>query len=141
MDIIFSINKEFLYPEIYKVTGITGKTLGDIDKVSATEDEIRIVDRFFLEAGADLSGIISNHGSVSQSDTEYTITFSLPPNWKESVKDSLENNVQTYLINNICMKWFAVTNKEDVKYYADKLVTNATNIVRLLCERKKPERQ
>ena len=141
MDIIISVNKESLYPEVYKVTGITGKTLRDIDKVSATEDEIKVVDRFFLEAGADLSGIVSNYGSVSQTDTGYTITFSLPPNWKEAVKDSLENNIQTYLINNICMKWFAVTNKEDIKYYTDKLMTNATNIVRLLSERKKPKRE
>ena len=138
---MISVNKESLYPEVYKVTGITGKTLRDIDKVSATEDEIKVVDRFFLEAGADLSGIVSNYGSVSQTDTGYTITFSLPPNWKEAVKDSLENNIQTYLINNICMKWFAVTNKEDIKYYTDKLMTNATNIVRLLSERKKPKRE
>lgn len=141
MDVSITINTEDVLNDVYIVSGHTGKALENIDKVSATEDESNLLEPFFVEAASELSDVISSYGTLSYgSDSSLTITFQLPANWKQTAKPSLEKALHNYLVNSVCQRWFAVTNREDVKYYADKVVVNATNIVKLLCERIRPTR-
>lgn len=122
--------------EVYKITGYTGAKSGDVDKISSSEDDSDILDNYFDEATGAISDIISSYGAINRTD----ISLTLPSNWKETVKPSLETNLESYIVNYICLKWFNLAKKEDVSYYNEVLKTISSNIVKLICERKRPVR-
>lgn len=140
MNVIISIQEERIYNDVYAITAHTGKASDNMDKISASEDEAGIIESFLRESASELSGVISTYGTIEYGDGVLNINFDLPSNWKDTAKPTLEQCLVNYLSNSICQRWFAVTNKEDVKYYSDKVVVNATNIIKLLCERIKPKR-
>lgn len=140
MDIVIEIDTKTIYDEVYAVTSHTGRAAGNIDAISLSEDEIKIIDPFMKESASELSDVISTYGTISFDSNSININFILPSNWKEDAKPTLTQCLKNYISNSICQRWFAMTNREDVKYYADKVIVNATNITKLLCERKKPVR-
>lgn len=140
MDIVIEIDTKTIYDEVYAVTSHTGRAAGNIDAISLSEDEIKIIDSFMKESASELSDVISTYGTISFDSNSINIYFILPSNWKEDAKPTLTQCLKNYISNSICQRWFAMTNREDVKYYADKVIVNATNITKLLCERKKPVR-
>lgn len=140
MNVIISIQEERIYNDVYAITAHTGKASDNMDKISASEDEAGIIEPFLRESASELSDVISTYGTIEYGDGVLNINFDLPSNWKDTAKPTLEQCLVNYLSNSICQRWFAMTNKEDVKYYSDKVVVNATNIIKLLCERIKPKR-
>jgi hypothetical protein len=140
MNVIISIQEERIYNDVYAITAHTGKASDNMDKISASEDEAGIIELFLRESASELSDVISTYGTIEYGDGVLNINFDLPSNWKDTAKPTLEQCLVNYLSNSICQRWFAMTNKEDVKYYSDKVVVNATNIIKLLCERIKPKR-
>ena len=140
MDISISINEDSVYNDVYVVTGHTAKALDQMDKVSATEDESNVLSPFLLEASSELSEVISAYGSLSYSGEAISVDLSLPSNWKQNAKSALEKAMHNFLVNGVCAKWFAISNREDVKFYMDKQSVNASNIIKLLCERTRPTR-
>lgn len=140
MNVIISIQEERIYNDVYAITAHTGKASDNMDKISASEDEAGIIESFLRESASELSDVISTYGTIEYGDGVLNINFDLPSNWKDTAKPTLAQCLVNYLSNSICQRWFAMTNKEDVKYYSDKVVVNATNIIKLLCERIKPKR-
>lgn len=140
MNVIISIQEERIYNDVYAITAHTGKASDNMDKISASEDEAGIIELFLRESASELSDVISTYGTIEYGDGVLNINFDLPSNWKDTAKPTLEQCLVNYLSYSICQRWFAMTNKEDVKYYSDKVVVNATNIIKLLCERIKPKR-
>lgn len=140
MNVIISIQEERIYNDVYAITAHTGKASDNMDKISASEDEAGIIELFLRESASELNDVISTYGTIEYGDGVLNINFDLPSNWKDTAKPTLEQCLVNYLSNSICQRWFAMTNKEDVKYYSDKVVVNATNIIKLLCERIKPKR-
>lgn len=140
MNVIISIQEERIYNDVYAITAHTGKASDNMDKISASEDEAGIIELFLRESASELSDVISTYGTIEYGDGVLNINFDLPSNWKDTAKPTLEQCLVNYLSNSICQRWLAMTNKEDVKYYSDKVVVNATNIIKLLCERIKPKR-
>lgn len=140
MNVIISIQEERIYNDVYAITAHTGKASDNMDKISASEDEAGIIELFLRESASELSDVISTYGTIEYGDGVLNINFDLPSNWKDTAKPTLEQCLVNYLSNSICQRWFAMTNEEDVKYYSDKVVVNATNIIKLLCERIKPKR-
>lgn len=140
MNVIISIQEERIYNDVYAITAHTGKASDNMDKISASEDEAGIIELFLRESASELSDVISTYGTIEYGDGVLNINFDLPSNWKDTAKPTLEQCLVNYLSSSICQRWFAMTNKEDVKYYSDKVVVNATNIIKLLCERIKPKR-
>lgn len=140
MEVNISIGTNEIYEDVYAITSNTGKAMENIEKVSLTEDEIRIIEPFMKESASELSDVISSYGTLTFDSDSIDVNFSLPSNWKEDAKPTLTQCLKNYISNSICQRWFAMTNKEDVKYYAEKVVVNAANITKLLCERKKPTR-
>lgn len=140
MEVNISIGTNEIYEDVYAITSNTGKAMENIEKVSLTEDEIRIIEPFMKESASELSDVISSYGTLTFDSDSIDVNFSLPSNWKEDAKPTLTQCIKNYISNSICQRWFAMTNKEDVKYYAEKVVVNAASITKLLCERKKPTR-
>nr|DAU87699.1 MAG TPA: hypothetical protein [Caudoviricetes sp.] len=140
MDVNITIESSKIYDDVYVITSHTGKAIGDIDRISLSKDEIKIIESFMKESVSELNDIVSSYGSLSFDADNITIELKLPSNWKESLLPSLEQCIKNYVSNSICQRWYSITNKEDVKYYADKVIVNANNITKFLHEHKKPER-
>ena len=128
-------------PEVYKITGHTGAKSGDMDKVSSTEDDINILDSYFEEAISGIADIISRQGYLSEETSEVsTFCLTLPANWKLKVKSALDKVMKQYTINYICMQWFNLSKKDEVKYYGEVCDSLAISIKKYLLEREKPIR-
>jgi hypothetical protein len=139
MDIVIEIDTKTIYDEVYAVTSHTGRAAGNIDAISLSEDEIKIIDPFMKESVYDLSDVISSYGNLSIIGDTILISFSLPPNWKDN-KNALIQCIRNYISNSICKKWFSMTNKDDVIYYSERVILNSNNIKKILCERIRPKR-
>lgn len=141
MEISIALNKIEIMPEVYKITGHTGAKSGDMDKVSSTEDDINILDSYFEEAISGIADIISRQGYLSEETSEVsTFCLTLPANWKLKVKSALDKVMKQYTINYICMQWFNLSKKDEVKYYGEVCDSLAISIKKYLLEREKPIR-
>lgn len=140
MKVTINIQKEKVFQDVYSITGHEAKTQGEMDKVSATEDEGSVLEPFLSEATAALGDVVSPYGTISTTETTCDIAFEFPANWKQTAQPALESALANYLVNSICAKWFAITSKEDSAYYQNKLNINSANIRKLLCERTRPTR-
>lgn len=141
LNIVIDIDTQKVYDEVYAITSHTGKAAGNIDGISLSEDEIRIIEPFMKESTGELGDILSYYGTLSVNSDKISVSLSMPSNWKESLKDSLSQCISNYISNSICQRWFSISDKEDVKYYADKVLVNEKNINKILSEREKPQRQ
>lgn len=140
MEVKIAISTAEIYEDVYAVTAHTGKAMENIDRVSLSEDEMLIIEPFMKESASELSDVISSYGTLEFGTDSIDVSLSLPPNWKEEAKPTLTQCMKNYISNSICQRWFGITNKEDVKYYADKVAVNSNNIIKLLCERIRPKR-
>lgn len=141
MEVIVSINKSDVMPEVYKITGMTGKKNDDMDGISSTEDDDSILYSYLEEAASNLSGILSSESSsFEMSADSITYTLLLPANWKQGVQPALEKSMRLYVINYVCMQWFNLAKKDDVAYYSSLCETIALAIKKHLCERSRPKR-
>lgn len=141
MEVIVSINKSDVMPEVYKITGMTGKKNDDMDGISSTEDDDAILYSYLEEAASNLSGILSGESSsFEMSADSITYTLLLPANWKHGVQPALEKSMRLYVINYVCMQWFNLTKKDYVAYYSSLCETIALAIKKHLCERSRPKR-
>lgn len=141
MEINTTLNKIEIMPEVYKITGHTGAKSGDIDKISSTEDDLNILDSYFGEAISGIADIISRQGYLSEETSDIsTFCLTLPANWKLKVKSALDKAMKQYTINYICMQWFNLSKKDEVKYYGEVCDSLAISIKKYLLEREKPIR-
>ena len=53
LDIVIDIDTQKVYDEVYAITSHTGKAAGNIDGISLSEDEIRIIEPFMKEIMTD----------------------------------------------------------------------------------------
>lgn len=138
MDINIEIDKKAVMAEVYKITGYTGAKSGDMDKISSSEDELNILNSYYDDSMSAMADIISRVGYLLN---EHSFCLSLPSNWKEKVKSALEKSMKQYSINYICMQWFNLSKKDEVKYYGDICDELALSIKKYLLERERPSRQ
>lgn len=141
MEVIISINKEDVMPEVYKITGVTGVKSNDLDGISSTEDDEAILKSYMEEAASNLSAIISGESSSFEISADLiTYTLLLPANWKQGVQPALEKSMKLYITNYICMQWFNLAKKDDVSYYRLLCDNLSLAIKKHLCERNRPSR-
>jgi hypothetical protein len=130
-----------IMPEVYKITGYTGRNAGETDKVSSTEDESNILLSYWGEAVSGLSEVITRHGYLQTDGTDKAIfAFNLPSSWNTNVLASLTRCMNQYVVNFICKRWFNLSKKDEVAYYDKLCIDLAINIKKHLAERKKPQR-
>lgn len=139
MDIV--VEKTSIYDEVMDITGYTGKNTGDIDKIAATEDEINILDRFWNDAISSVFDIIRRNSTMVDDTTKVTYSLSLPSNFNINTEAPLKKNIQMYIVNFVCAKWFNITKKDEVKDYDAICINIAEKISKLIMERTKPVRR
>lgn len=138
MDINIEIDKNAVMAEVYKITGYTGAKSGDIDKISSSEDELNILNSYYNDSMSAMADIISRDGYLLN---EHSFCLTLPSNWKKKIKGVLEKSMKQYSVNYICMQWFNLSKKDEVKYYGEICEELALSIKKYLLERERPSRQ
>lgn len=146
MEATVTISQTNVMPEVYKITGYTGQKGKDMDTISSTSDDANILIPYFGEAIEHLSDVVSRYGYISESDeeetddTSATIILELPTNWKSAVQTVLEKTMQRFVVHYICMQWFNLAKKDEVKYYAESCDAMALAIRKYIMERERPSR-
>ncbi len=141
MEVTVTIKKSDVLPEVYKITGYTGVKSNDIDGISSTEDDDALLGSYMEEAANNLAGILSRECSMPDTQADnISFTLTLPANWKQGVKKALQKSMALYIVNFMCMQWFNLSHKDDVKYYADMCTGLSLLVKKYVCERERPER-
>lgn len=139
-----TITKANIMSEVYKITGYTAKDSErelEPDKVTATEDEIKLLESYYGEAVTGMTDIISNHGYLKTDDaTSCVFSLSMPSNWNNNLSSALDKNVSQYMVNFICGRWFNISKKEEVNFYTSLGVEMKLKVAKILNERTKPIR-
>lgn len=135
------IDKTIVYAEVEDITGYTGKNSGDVDKISATEDELNILDRYWDDAISNAFNIIRRYSTMTDDTSKVTYALTLPPNFNSGAEVPLNKNMRQYIVNFICAKWFNLVKPEEVKTYDALCINIASNISKLIMERTKPVRR
>lgn len=141
MDVTVTLSKDTIMPEVYKITGHAGAKGGGMEQVSSTEDDIAVLESYFGEAVNNMADTMAWYGTLSSYDADTAVfAFELPANWKTAMQSALEQAMELYAINYICMQWFNLTKKDEVQYYANVCTGQAAAARRCLLERERPSR-
>lgn len=139
-----TITKANVMSEVYKITGYTAKGSEqevEPDKVAATEDEIKLLESYYGEAITGMTDIVSNNGYLKSDDsTSCIFNISMPSNWNVNLLSALEKNMNQFMMNFICGRWFNISKKNEVNFYTSLSVEMKNKIIRILNERIKPTR-
>lgn len=136
-----TIVKTEVYAEVGDITGYTGKNAGDIDKISATDDEINILGRYWDDAIINAFGIIRRYSTITEDSLKVEYSLTLPSNFNPGAEIPLNKNIRQYIVNFICAKWFNLVKPEEVKNYEALCINISNNISKLIMERTKPVRR
>lgn len=139
MDINFKLEKSAIMPEVYRITGYTGDKNSDMDKISSTEDDVALLSSYFEEAMSMLQDVIMRFGTVSWADGDAEIDLVMPSNWKDNTA-AMKRSCRQLAVNYICMMWFNVSKKEEVKSYEETCERLTSAINKYLFERTRPTR-
>ncbi len=127
-------------PEVYKITGYTGVKSEDLDKISSTEDDVALLDSYFEEAMSYIQDVVIRFGGVVLNNKDAEIILNMPSNWNSTILSSLSRTMRQFTVNYICMQWFNLSKKEEVKNYEDSCERLTEAMKKYLFERVKPSR-
>ena len=136
---IVVINMQNVFDEVSLITSRTGQQSHSIDGVSATDDENNIIRSFWGDSLSELYDVVRRFASFSETANDASYSFALPSNWNEAALPALEKCMSQFCVNFICTKWFNVSKKDEVAFYAGICDGLGEKMKRLLTERKKPK--
>lgn len=134
-----TIDKTEAYSAIQQITGYTGRnTTGGIDRISATDDESGLVDKFFARA---VSSVVSMLDNYKPSVSGNSITIEVPSHFDSNVTGQLSEEATNFVVNYVCSEWFLVAREvSDASAYKSYQEANRANILLLVSRRVKPNK-
>lgn len=114
MNVTINIRKGHILQEVNKLTAFTAKQIeGGFDQIAATTDEEKIVLSFLEQGVTELSGFLTSYHPIVSDDA---VDVCLPPTFDILLLDSLERAISTYLICDVCARWFAITKPDEQSF-------------------------
>ena len=144
MEVICKIRKDLVLEEISRLTGYTGKTSNevDIDNVAVTADEEKLIAPFWTNSVNKLFGVVRRFRvSVNNDADGISYNFDMPSSFDVKAISSIEETMQSFVVNSICSKWFNISKKEEVSYYISESERDSANIQLLLNKKCKPTKK
>ncbi|WP_321331876.1 hypothetical protein [uncultured Bacteroides sp.] len=154
MNITISIKKAAVYDEVSKLTGYVGsKTVEDTgksyDRVFTTDDDKLMLERFWREACNSSTdefkqfissvSIPSNVQTIDDAEV-YEVVMDMPSSFDALLTSSIEGALNSYFVNMITSKWFAISNSQQMEFYRNEALSNGNEVKRKIYFRKKPIR-
>lgn len=137
MEYSIAINKQDVMESVKKITGYTGKNIGErVDNIAITDDEANIIETLSEKSITDFLSKISRFMPVY---TGNAVKVELPKTFDAKVLPLLSKGVEDLVTNDACSCWFFIARLEDdAKKYSEMTVNCFQNVLRLLCARVKP---
>lgn len=122
INVSYTIDKSKVYDEVAMLTAYVGvKKTDDVsyDIVSTTEENQEMLERFWKESIETLTNALKRFNVTSNESGDIrTIQLQLSDSYNTLLTSTIQEGLESYLINNIASKWFEITSKDDVKQYA-----------------------
>lgn len=142
-----NISKSEVFEEVAKTTAYIGakKVEGSgaaYDRIFTTSEDKEMLERFWQETSDVVTNELSTFLSgVPSTSTSYDVDLVMSDRFDTSLSNSLNSSIYSYFVNSILSKWCDITDKENVKEYADKAGVLLVNINDMLFFKKKPTRK
>jgi len=140
-----SINKSNVFEEVAKTTAYIGaKKLegagAAYDRIFTTSSDQEMIARFWSESADVVTNLLQRFiTSVSSGDT-YQIALSMSSRYDQNLTSSISSAMFSFFVNNIVAKWCEITDKDNVKDYADNASALLLDIKEKIFHKKKPTR-
>ncbi len=100
------INKQNILETVKRITGYTGKGLGEnIDKITVTDDESGVIEGVTKKSIVDFLSKIGRFSPVYSSEI---IKVELPANFDSKVQPLLGKAVEDMIVNDASSSWFFI---------------------------------
>ena len=139
------VNKENVYQEVSKTTSYTGKKMKDdpkaYDRIYATKFDREMLERFWNESKNTVCNSLKKFMvSEGESGSEYVITLALSSSFDETLLESMNRSLFSFMVMNIAAKWYVFTNKEEAQSYSQNASSMLEDLMRKTFFKKKPQR-
>lgn len=153
IEISLTVSKTQVYNEVAKTTSYAGQKMVDDEsaysRIFTTDADREMLERYWVEACAGATNLLKpwlvsvgaqpeSHGVDLGND--YTVTLQVSDRYDESLTDSVETSLYSYVVNTILAKWFVLSNKGETEAYATMAVGMMEDVLQKLYYQKKPER-
>lgn len=139
------VNKENVYQEVSKTTSYTGSKMKDdskaYDRIYATKFDREMLERFWNESKNTVCNSLKKFMvSEGESGSEYVITLALSSSFDETLLESMNRSLFSFMVMNIVAKWYVFTNKEEAQSYSQNASSMLEDLMRKTFFKKKPQR-
>lgn len=143
MIITITLNKDHILNEVAKTTAYVGdKMVGQEDayeRISTTEENTEILNRFYEESISDFIQIIKNYYYARVDRNEITtVSLDMPNNFEAGLVADMNKAVPSFCTNFVLSRWFIITNKEEATIYIQEAERIKTELTKKLYARKRP---
>lgn len=141
-----SISKSNVFEEVAKTTAYIGAKKMDgagaaYDRIFTTDSDKEMIGRFWSESADVITNLLQRFiMSVSFGDT-YKITLSMSSRYDENLTNSISSTIFSFFVSSIVAKWCEITDKDNVKDYADNASALLLDIKEKIFHKKKPTRK
>lgn len=152
-NLTITIQKSAVMAEVAKTTAYIGAKTPDAagsnsyDRVFTTNDDEVMLDRFFREAKSVVSDILKryltsytdqgNDNNMNPNE-QFSLVLSVTDRFDQSLIPAINGLIFSFFVNHITYKWFAITNRSDMEYYATEATANIKDIQTKLFFKRKP---
>lgn len=139
------VNKENVYQEVSKTTSYTGSKMKNdskaYDRIYATKFDREMLERFWNESKNTVCNSLKKFMvSEGESGSEYVITLALSSSFDETLLESMNRSLFSFMVMNIVAKWYVFTNKEEAQSYSQNASSMLEDLMRKTFFKKKPQR-
>lgn len=152
IELKINIKKSVVYNEISKISSYIGAKRIDADqkiyeRVFSTEDDRELLERYWREAKSMVLALLSRwlitttfpENSQTVDDAEvWSVTLIMPDAFKKELAYGIDEDIHSFMINEILFKWLAVSEPKEAEYYKAVAETKSEAITDKLLFRTRP---
>ncbi len=141
-----SITKENVLNEVatiaeYMASRAEDNDDGDRDRISTSDKDAELLERYWNEACAVINGTVKNFSPVvDNSFAGYSVTLSMASNFDTTQEYNITRNVCSFFIDYLMANWSQIVKKDARADYKEKAAMELQEIRRGLYSRTRPTR-
>ncbi len=134
------IEKKEVLDALHRLSANLGVKLQAAEFVASTEDDVERILPMWNDSVAELSGLLSPHSEVYDSDDKVVFVLDMPENWKSSCMSNLVAQCKAFLSNTLFARWMDAVKPDSAALYRALNKNFVAAIEHLLSLRTKPVR-
>ncbi len=143
--VTITINKSNVFEEVAKTTAYIGakKIEGAgaaYDRIFTTDSDKEMIGRFWSESADVATNLLRRFITSVEAGDSYQITLSMPSRYDTNLTTSISSAMFSFFVNSIVAKWCEITDKDNVKDYADNASALLLDVKEKIFHKKKPTR-